>query len=208
MKQPDRPQRWPCKLILALFSATVAIAAASGLLTIPLSGYDLVVVAAVSTLILATGKGLELLLSRSRRDVAPAPPLARTPPPRGAGTAPLALSMRTSTRKSASRIPFGVFRAARAGSSRHGARALRISSIAPTTIRVDDGRRRGGGPSLTRRPDAATHRARDPRVPGRDPTLDDLHLALLARWAGSASERGHRVVGSAESPLPTPINKR
>ena len=83
------PRVWLRRLVLT--GAAVAVAT-------QLSGYDLLLVAAVSALMVATVKGLQLEVSRSRRKaIGGREPLAPALPARARGTASPAMSVAVST---------------------------------------------------------------------------------------------------------------
>ena len=83
------PRVWLRRLVLT--GAAVAVAT-------QLSGYDLLVVAAVSALMVATVKGLQLEVSRSRRKaIGGREPFAPALPARARGTASPAMSVAVST---------------------------------------------------------------------------------------------------------------
>ena len=83
------PRVWLRRLVLT--GAAVAVAT-------QLSGYDLLVVAAVSALMVATVKGLQLEVSRSRRKaIGGREPFAPALPTRARGTASPAMSVAVST---------------------------------------------------------------------------------------------------------------
>ena len=89
------PRVWLRRLVLT--GAAVAVAT-------QLSGYDLLVVAAVSALMVATVKGLQLEVSRSRRKaIGGREPFAPALPTRARGTASPAMSVAVSTSDTESR---------------------------------------------------------------------------------------------------------
>ena len=121
MKQPNRPLRWRGRLVVGGAIGTMAVVAASK--AIPLSGADLLVVAAVAALMLLTVKGLEVRVSRSRRKtMAVRARSAPAPPPRPSARARPSLSMTPSTSETAPPGAPRVVRVQRAASSGASAR--------------------------------------------------------------------------------------
>ena len=100
---------WLRRFILA--TAAVAIATR-------LSSYDLLIVAAVSALMVATVKGLQLEVSRSRRKaIGGREPFAPALPPRARDTASRAMSVAVSTSDTAPSRGFRVLRSPDVGDS-------------------------------------------------------------------------------------------